>query len=80
MVACIGDFSQIVPIVPHGSRVQLVEGSKILPFLLWNKFQVSHPTQNLRLIGLSDLLDTTRGIPFINDGTEFLRNQKTTLI
>jgi len=72
VVVCFGDFRQIAPVVPNGTRMQIVQASIISSFL-WNKFQVRHLTQNLRLIGLSD---TTRDTLLTDGEREFLENQK----
>ena len=72
VVVCFGDFRQIAPVVPNGTRMQIVQASIISSFLC-NKFQVRHLTQNLLLIGLSD---TTRDTLLTDGEREFLKNQK----
>jgi hypothetical protein len=43
-----GDFRQTMPVVPHGSRGQIVNAS-LCRSNLWNKIEVYHLKQNMRL-------------------------------
>jgi len=57
-----GDFEQIAPVVPHASRLQIVQAS-IVSSHLWPNFKIRELTKNMRLIGL-------------NEGTENLSEQR----
>ena len=48
-----GDFKQIAPVVPHASRLQIVQAS-IVSSHLWPNFKIKELTKNMRLIGLSE--------------------------
>jgi len=43
-----GDFRQTLPVVPHGSREQIV-GASLCRSQLWNDIQIFHLRQNMRL-------------------------------
>ena len=48
LVILCGDFRQVLPVVPHGSRSQITAASfKRSP--LWKHFQVRHLTENMRI-------------------------------
>jgi len=51
VVVTFGDFAQIAPVVPHGSRLQIVQAS-IISSTKWQKFQIRELTKNMRLLGL----------------------------
>ena len=53
VIITLGDFAQIAPVVPHGSRLQIVQAS-IVSSPLWQHFEIRVLTKNMRLIGLSD--------------------------
>ncbi|XP_019158423.1 PREDICTED: uncharacterized protein LOC109155145 [Ipomoea nil] len=48
-----GDFRQILPIIPKGTRQDIVQAS-INSSYLWNNCEVLHLTKNLRLRGLTN--------------------------
>jgi hypothetical protein len=43
-----GDFRQTLPVVPHGSREQVV-GASLCRSQLWNGIHIFHLRQNMRL-------------------------------
>ena len=65
-----GDFEQIAPVVPHGSRLQIVQSS-IVSSPLWCNFEIRELTKNMRLIGLSE---ETQNLNLAQ--IQFLKNQE----
>jgi len=70
VVVTFGDFAQIAPVVPHGSRLQIVQAS-IISSTKWQKFQIRELTKNMRLLGLHGN-DQNLTV----EQTMFLRNQE----
>jgi len=70
VVVTFGDFAQIAPVVPHGSRLQIVQAS-IISSTKWQKFQIRELTKNMRLLGLHENDQNLTA-----EQTMFLRNQE----
>ena len=70
VVVTFGDFAQIAPVVPRGSRLQIVQAS-IISSTKWQKFQIRELTKNMRLLGLHGN-DQNLTV----EQTTFLRNQE----
>lgn len=70
-----GDFQQILPVIPRGSREEIVD-STLQRSYLWRKVQILHLRQNMRLEQGPEeqdfanwLLDVGHGRDISNDGT-----------
>ncbi|MCP3663823.1 MAG: hypothetical protein GY696_15250, partial [Gammaproteobacteria bacterium] len=51
VIVLAGDFRQVLPVIPHGSRADILEAS-IKNSVLWNEFETLQLSQNMR-VGLN---------------------------
>jgi hypothetical protein len=63
VVVLAGDFRQVLPVVPKGSRGQIVDAC-VKRSLLWNSFTTMQLLINMRVLNTSDPIERERLAPF----------------
>jgi len=57
-----GDFRQLLPVVPWGTRGQIVDASLKRSTILWHSFKVRHLRENMRVQRLLAQGETTAAV------------------